>query len=104
MEEPRIGLRQLLQIAALDVLLVANAALGDAIHQHIHRRLQVHDQIRLGRIHDHPLVDAFVERIFRIIERDARKQPVFFQQIVRHPHRAEQIFLPTSSSWRAALK
>ena len=93
-EEARIGLGELLEIAALDVLLVANAALGDAVHQHIDRRLQIDHQIGLGRIHDHAFVDPFVQRILGIIERHAREQPILLQQIIRDAHRAEQILLP----------
>ena len=94
MEESRVGLRELFQVGALDVLLIANAALRDAIHQHIDGRLQVHHEIRLRRIDHHTLVDAFVQRIFRIIERHARKQSIFLEQVVGNAHRAEQILLP----------
>src|SRR6202166_1388050 len=72
-EEPRIGLIELVEIASFDVLLVANAALGDTIHQHIDRRLQVHHQIRFRGVHDHPFVDPLVKRVFRVIERHSRK-------------------------------
>ena len=93
MEEPRIGLGELVEISAFDVLFIANPALGDAIHQHVDRSLQIHDEIRFGRVHDHPFVDPFIQRIFRIIEGHARKQPILLQQVVRHAHGAEQIFL-----------
>src|SRR3984957_11209880 len=92
-EEPRIGLIELVEIAAFDVLLIADAALRDPIHQHIDGCLQVHHQIRLRGVHHHPFVDSLVQRIFRIIERHARKETIFFQQVVRHAHGAEQILL-----------
>src|ERR1700722_18206230 len=92
-EEPRIRLIQLVEIAAFDVLLIADAALRDPIHQHIDGCLQVHHQIRLRGVHHHPFVDSLVQRIFRIIERHARKETIFFQQVVRHAHGAEQILL-----------
>ena len=103
-EEARIRLGEFLEIAALDMLLIADAALGDAVHQHIDRRLQIHHQVGLGRIHHHPLVDPLVERIFRIVERHAREQPILFEQIVRDAHRAEQILLPNLFELARALE
>ena len=92
-EEPGIGLRELLQIAALDVLLVADPPLRDAIDQHVHGRLQVHHEIGFRRIDHHPLVHPFIEGVFRIVERHPREQPVLVEQIVRDAHGAEQVFL-----------
>ena len=68
MEEPRIGLGEFIEVGPLDVLLVADAAFIDAVHQHVHRRLQVNDQIGFGRVHHHALIDSFIERIFRIVQ------------------------------------
>ncbi len=104
MKEPRVGLGELVEIRAFDVLLVANAALCDAIDQHIDGRLQVHDQIRLGRIHDHAFVHTFIERIFGIVQRDARKQPILLQQVIRDTHGAEQVLLANLLQLAGALK
>ena len=104
MEEARIGLRELLEIVALDVLLVADAALGDAIHQHIHRRLQIHHEIGLRRIDHHALIDAFIQRVLRVIERHPREQPVLLEQIVRDAHGAEQVLLAHLLELARALK
>ena len=92
-KESRVGLGELLEIAALDMLLVADAALGDAVDQHIDGRLQIHDEIRLGRVDDHTLVDALIQRILCIVERDACEQAVLIEEIIRDANRAEEIFL-----------
>ena len=93
MKESCVSLGELLEVAALDMLLVADAALGDAVDQHIDGRLQIHDEIGLGRVHDHTLVDALIQRILRIVERDACEQAVLIQEIIGDANRAEEIFL-----------
>src|SRR6185503_4181821 len=51
MEETRIRLVEAHQVVTLDVLLVADAAPRDALEQHVDRRLQIHDEVRLWRLH-----------------------------------------------------
>ena len=59
--------------------LVADAALGDARQQRLHRRLQVDHQVGLGRIHVQARGHLLVQRHLGGVERQAREQPVLLE-------------------------
>ena len=92
-EEVRIGLVELLEVGPVDELLHPDPPPRDALHQHIYRCLQVDHEVGLRRIDDEPRVDLFVQRILGILERDPGEQAVLLEQVIRHPHRREQVLL-----------
>src|SRR6185437_15457667 len=104
MEETRIRLVESDQVVTLDVLLVADAAPGDALEQHIDRGLQIDYEVRLRSLDVELGVDLLVESEFGVIQCHPREQAVFFQQVVCHAHPGEEILLIQGSELLAALE
>ncbi len=76
----------------------------DALEQHVDGRLQVDHQIGLRRADVELGIQLLVERVFVVIERDAREQPVLLQQIVRNAYRREQVRLVERGELLRALQ
>src|SRR5215207_2353932 len=93
MKEACIRLIQAHQIFPSDVLLVADAALGDSLEQYVHRRLQIDDEIGLGRFDRELCAHLIVERELFFIQRDAREQAILLEKIIRNAHGREEILL-----------
>ncbi len=104
MEEARIGFIQSREVLTIDRLFVPDAALGDALQQHVHGRLQVHHEIGLRAVDVELGAHLLVQRVFGFIERDAREELVFVEQVIRHDDGREQILLFERRELLRALK
>jgi len=88
-EEPGIGLRELLQIAALDVLLVADPRFAMRSTSTSTGACRYTTRSGFGASTTTARTPVHRGRI-RIVERHPREQPVLVEQIVRDAHGAEQ--------------
>ncbi len=92
-KEARIRLVEPFEVLAVDMLLVIDAAAGDALEQYVYRCLQVHDQVGRRRTNVELDVELLVEGELVVIQRDAREQAILLQQVVRDSDRVEQVCL-----------
>ena len=94
MEELAVGLIQLFEVAAFDHLLEGDAAALYAFEEHIHRCLQVDDQLRARRARHQAVEDHLVEAELLWREVDLGEEAVFLDQIVGNAAALEEICLP----------
>ncbi len=92
-EKPGVGFGQALQVIVADLLLVIDAALGDALAQRVQWRLQVDHQVGPRRVERQLRVDLLVEREFVGVQRHLREQPVLVDHEIGDPRGLEQVGL-----------
>src|SRR5690606_30243911 len=92
-KEFAVGSVYFFEIGSVDALLVPDAALTDALRQHIGGGLQINHQIGRGCVQRQLLVDLVVERVFIGVEIDACEQSILGNEKVCDSGRCEQIAL-----------
>src|SRR6056297_399523 len=88
-----VGLGQSPQVVGTHHLLIGDAASPDTIHQRLHGRLEVDDQVRGRRVERQALIDLLVEAIFLVRQGEAGENPVLVQQEISHAPALEEIRL-----------